>query len=204
MHVTSPRNAAEQIIHRHLIQWLVHYALYNNMDLSDAVKSHLETLFTTKRKQVTYQVGNVYFLGKQFIKKPLVEENIVLNRIGINCEVLSVYHQLLYNSILYTSMEHTNSNSLSNDSIIYTWKDTFCSILHFVNFKHENRKICGVFVLEHEIEQSIQIARHIVNLKPDSDELHFLLIENIRCPVISLKVNDKIYLAPVANHCQVD
>lgn len=117
----------------------------------------------------------------------------MLNRMGIHCEFLSVYHKILYNSVPYTSIEFTNPNSLSNDSIIYTWEETFCSILRFVNFNHENREICGAFVLEHEVEQSIQIARHIVNLKP-GDELHFLLIENIRCPAVSLTVQKIKYI----------
>ena len=204
MQVHSAQGAIEQIAHRHLIKAFVNVALHLDIDVAPQTKAQLLALLTKKRRDITYQLGDVYFLGEEKKKIPTREEQLVLQREGFPAiQVLYKYEKVLFKSVLYTSTASVHSNARSDDSEIYTWIDTFGAATSFVRFQHATNEISGIFMNEHEVEP-LRPARHIAKVTSPETLLHFVKFNDVRSPVVSLKLGEDCYLVPLANCYEID
>ena len=205
MQIHSAQGAVDQVAHRHMIRTLVNVAQFLDLDLAPHIKEQLDNILLSKKRNVTYQVGNAYFLGEEKVKIAAGEWLEVLRREGYRGAVTEffTYEKLLYRSVLYNAAG-CSSRAQVDDSEVYTWKNTFGSVLCFVRFAHQGQEIAGVFMQEHDVNP-LKIAKHVVKVESEETLLHFECVDMIRCPVLSIKLsNYDHFLVPLANCIEID
>ncbi|KAE8745055.1 hypothetical protein FOCC_FOCC008306 [Frankliniella occidentalis] len=202
MQVHSPQGVVDQIAHRHLIRTLVNVALYLEMGVAPHIKEQVQKILSSKKRDIECQVGETYFWGADSKRRPTAEETEVLQREGYHgVKELCIYNKAMYKSVLYNAVAST---SRVDDNEIYTWKDTFGFVVCFVNFEHEGKQIAGVFIQERDVTP-LKPAKHMVRVNVGETELHFECMENVRCPVVSIKLSEHDhYLVPMANCYELD
>ena len=128
-----------------------------------------------------------------------MEELRVLQREGYQgVKELYKYGEVMFRSVLYTSTNLVKPEVRSDDSGLYTW---CCHKLCEV--QHQNEEISGVFMYEYDV-QPMEVARHIVKIQSPEKLFHFIKLNSIRSPTVSLKLGHEKYLVPLANCYEID
>jgi len=204
LHVHAPKGAVKQIAYRHLIKQLVNYYIDSGLNVSSSTIEQLKSMLR-KSRSITHSIGDVHFLGERTSRKPNDQERVLLEGAGFaGVEIFSEYPHVLYKSVLYSTADSVNRKGLSDDSVVYTWEDSICTIYSFVSFVCENNvEVGGVFLWEHYVE-SLSTAKHMARLTSNEQIFHFAQIDAIRCPVVIMPLAQEKYFGVLANCYEID
>lgn len=97
-----------------------------------------------------------YLLGKSNMRYTTQQEQQVLQRvISNNITEVQEFKKISINSTVYSPMKHVKADCKSDNSLILTYGDTYCSIDCVVRFQTEAGEKCGLFVFEREVTQNV-------------------------------------------------
>lgn len=204
--VTSPKGAIMQVVTRALLHLKVHSSQYDER-LSGAVRERLQQMLNKERLKRVYQVGpNKYMVGRSVEAVPTPEEVQVLAREGFHIQNFREFNSFLIGNIRYKSLRGQNPSIKSDDTFMYTFQDTFCTIRKIIVFMDDNgEERCGLLVSEHDVERVLPIARHISVLRnADADLLHHISLDQVRSPAIKMNVRGVLYAACVPYCYEID
>ncbi|KAK3908599.1 Dynein heavy chain, cytoplasmic [Frankliniella fusca] len=208
--VSSPQSPLLQIITRHQIQMYLELNIRLDPELSDDIKSKCSEILKQKvnpRVNVVNIEDHVHVLGPVKANRQLTNsEEQVLVRELIDIQTIDVYEKIIVNGVVYETQRSRKINALSDNSMIYTHQDTFCTIQDVVTFRRNGRLECGLFVEEHSVQpQQFTEAQHIATLSPSNfNIMHFIFPLAIRCPVVQVVVNDIVHVSPMPNLFEID
>lgn len=204
--VTSPKGAIMQIVTRCLLNQTVHNATYDE-NLPHEVRNRVQEILSKTRLTRVEQVGpSLYVTGRGVNRVPTAQEAQVLQREGHVIRNYREYKGFLKGSTRYKSVPAQNPDIRSDDTFIYSHQDTFCTILKVISFSDDNgERHGGIFVHEHDVARVLPVARHIsVLANRDADLLHFIPLEQVRCPAIKINVGQIVYAVCVPNCFEID
>ncbi|KAK3925568.1 Protein transport protein SEC13 [Frankliniella fusca] len=208
--VSSPQGALLQILVRHLIYSSLELARHSLQNISLPIRSQLSKIMTKKRMTRAYQFSqHVYLMGKVTIRNTTEQEQKVLQQLGfINIGAVQEYSKISINSSVYCPMKHVKNGSKSDNSLIYTHGDTYCSIESVVRFQtEEGTDKCGLLVSEHQVTNRthFNVARHISCLLEHANDLpHFVTPEEVRSFVVKMPLHGEMYVVPLPNLYEID
>ncbi|KAK3916442.1 Halomucin, partial [Frankliniella fusca] len=211
--VTSPQGALLQIVVRHLILTSLELALHSEDDnISRPVKEQLLRILKKRRLARAVQFSSkVYLLGKVTYRSTTEAERQVLERENFhNIQRVQEYKKIIIGSTVYVPVKNVTPLTKSDNSMVYTYKDTFCSVQSVVRFQYpvdEPTDVCGLFVSEHSVTPQCPFkdAKHIsCLLEPDHDLCYFILPEDVRSIVVQMPLNGEIYVVPLPNLFEID
>jgi hypothetical protein len=155
------------------------------------------------------EVGaSMYVVGKSTERQATAAEADVMRREGFP-EILHFqeYDSVLIGNTRYKSVNGQNADIRSNDTCIFTEQNTYCTIQKVIGFTLANgQQRYGLIVLEHEIQFNHPIARHLSIVRPDGDGdlLHFIHLNQVRCPAVTMSVDNVKYVAAIPNCFEID
>lgn len=172
----------------------------------------MDMLSKARLKRVREVGPNQYVVGKCVEEVPSAEEVAVLAREGFRqVEAFQVYKSYLVGNTRYKSIPGQNPEIKSDVFFIYTHQDTFCTIRKVVPFRNGNDvddeiiPQCGMFVTEHDVAHVLPVARHISVLgNDDADLLHYVPIDQVRCPAVKMYIEGVSYATCVPNCYEID
>ena len=204
--VTSPKGALIQIVTRLLLHMTVYAAQYDER-LSEDVRLRIEDILNPYQLQRVRQVAPHIFMVGAGVERVINEEEAeVLHREGINAANVVEYKSFLKRNTRFRSFPHQKRDIKSDDSFIYSFQDTFCTIRAICSFMEDNgEERCGVFVTEHDVRQVLPVAHHLCILQNAGANLHhFIPLEAVRCPAVKMNVQNTVYAACVPNCFEID
>lgn len=208
--VKSPKGALLQIVVRHLILSSLELAQHSLEYISPAIRAQLRRILKKRRMTRAHQFSqHVHLMGK-FTMRPTTEEELqVLQGLNFpNIARVQEYKKISINSSVYCPMKYVKDDGMSDNSLVFTYGDTYCSILSVVRFQTENgTDKCGLFVLEHRVTNRTPFgeAKHIGRLhEPGYDLLHFISPEEIRTLVVKMPLGGEMYVVPMPNLNEID
>lgn len=210
-YVSSPNGVLSQIATRFLLESSLQWAIHIEGFVSREVRDRLVDILSPKRLKIAEKKEHgVYMLGKSAAARiPSEDEAAIL----LQEEIYDIHSVIEYERAKIRSFRITKSglqeDSKTNDSLIYSHHDTFCTILKIVVLqKHDGSEVVGCFVKEHDVVQPppFQYATHISCLKPpEFDILHFIKMEQIRSPVVRMPGQDgDMFVCPLPNTFEID
>ncbi|KAJ1524626.1 hypothetical protein ONE63_011110 [Megalurothrips usitatus] len=209
--VTSPKGMLSQIVTRHLLRVSLEMALEaDEEDAAEDVKGFIAKILGKRRRKDGREVAaHTYVLGPPDQRGPRDAEIHVLGMEGIQCAGdISVYNKVCIRSVDYKTARTQKAHHKSNDSTVFTYQNTFCTITDIVSFTDiEGREICGMFVKEHQVAHPspFSAASHIKQVLPECYDLpHFIRIQEVRSPVIKVFVDGNRYFIPMPNTTEID
>ncbi|KAK3924438.1 Halomucin [Frankliniella fusca] len=209
--ITSPKGAINQIVNRHLISFSIELAMNDDQRISPEIKNMMKEILHKRRRSNTLQVGDhSYFLGRCTLRPPTDEEQRVLQQEGYNTVQLRVFKKMIIKGVTYTTANYVKEDSKSDDSTIYTFQNTFCTIQDFVSLiPQEGETVHGLLVLEHVMVRRptplFPIAKQICEVHPQNvGLLHFLRIDQVRSPVVKAPLLGSLFFIPLANLNEID
>ena len=206
--VTSPKGAIIQIVTRLLLQMTVWASQYDER-LPEDIRMRIEEMLNPYQLKRIRNIGpHMYLIGGGDERRITHEEREVLFREGIrNVQNIVVYKSFLIGNTRYKSVPGQNQNIKSDDTFIYSWQDTFCTIRTVFSYVNDNgEERCGVFVVEHDVLQPVPLARHIsvLNAGVNADLQHFMTFAQIRCPAVKMTIENSVYAVCVPNCFEID
>ena len=205
--VTSPKGAVIQVLTRSLLNLTVNIAQYDER-LSEAVRERLKTILSKERLKRVREVGlNQYVVGRGTGRVPSAQEAEVLVREGFNgVENYVEYKGVLIGNTRYKSVAGQDPSIRSVDTCVYTFQNTLCQILKVIVFRdHDGHERSGMFVMEHDVANVHPVARHLSLLRDAAaDLLHFVHLNQVRCPFVKMDVDGVVYTACVPNCYEID
>ena len=209
--VTSPKGAMLQVVTRHLIHMSLEVAqLDHNDNLSLEIRQELRHILGRSRFKFAEQVSpHVHVLGRPNTRAPTDEERHLLESEGFRTDRVNVYKKAILRSTRYNSTEFGSRSSKTDNTKVFTWQKSFCTINRIVTFPLQGiqgAKVCGMFVLKHHLQQRpFQHARHIAVLMPNDGGVRcFIKEEAVHSPVVTVPVLGKVYVIPLPNQYEVD
>lgn len=204
-YVTSPEGAIDQIVNRHLMLMYVNRALIDP-GVSVAVRDKLIDILTASRRSQAQLVDGVYVLRTGVQRSPTEAEAALLLREGYgHCNRLTAYERVIKGSNEYRVTGY-HQESKSDNSNIYTWEDTFCTVQLIVVFQQDDAvDICGMFVEELDVQATMLHAKHVASLRLNVPGLpHFIRVSRVRSHAIRVRADAQEFIAPVPNTCEID
>ncbi|KAK3920011.1 DNA-directed RNA polymerase subunit beta' [Frankliniella fusca] len=206
--ITSPKGALNQIVNRHLINFSVELAM-NDQRISPEVKHMMKQILHKRRHSQALHVGDhSYFLGKSVMRAPTQEEQRVLQLEGYETVNLNVFQKMIIRGVTFTTKSYVKEDSRSDDSSIFTFQNTVCTIQDIVSFtSQEDQNVHGLLVEEHEMVRRgtplFPIAKQFCEVRAGG-VLHFIKINEVRAPVVKAPLLGSIFFIPVTNLNEVD
>lgn len=206
--ILSSQGVLFQIVVRHLILTSLELALLSQEGLS--VKAQLQKILKKKRLARAVQFSpKVYLLGKVTLRETTEEERQVLENEGFrNVVGVQEFKKTLVRSSVYCPEKYVDPLTYSDNSMVLTYSDTFCSIQSIVRFQSEDGEdTCGLFVKEHSVtdQTPFQYAKHISRLLEAEHNLaHFILPTDIRSLVVKMPLSGDVFLVPLPNLNEID
>lgn len=205
--VASPKGAHMQIVTRLLLRMIVCASQYDER-LSEHVRLRIEEILNPYQLKRKRQVGpHMYFVGRGDERRITQEEAGVFQREGIPARRVVDYKSCQIGTTRYKSLRGQNRNIKSDDTFIYTWQDTFCTITSICLFMDDNgEERTGMFVTEHDVHRVLPVARHLSILRNnvEADLLHFIQLNQVRCPAIKMYIGNVVYASCVPNCIEID
>jgi len=203
--VNSARSAADQIVLRFLLKSYVRVAAMHEELVSDRTRNHIFEILE-KKHRVARKVGNAYLLGSSKERQPTAEETIVLQREGQECQRLCCYERMLYRNSEYRVPEYGVEDARTDNTSLYTWGDTICTIVSVVVLEKEDEDpTCGLFVNEHTVVCPFTYAKHVCRkTNEDEDLFHFVPVPKIRSPAAKVRVGESWYMTQIPNRHEID
>lgn len=201
--IKSAHAAALQIIMRHMISKLLEEAIVDER-IPEDIRLQIQTILQKKTYNSYRHVRDEIYVKGGKERRPSQEEVDILRRESFNPNLLRAHKKARIRSVKYCPEDQVKEDIKSNDSIIYTHQDTFCTIQNIVTFEHEDQEVCGLFVTEHTVQNAFNIAQHIVAPVPEQDTPHFILASMVRVPAIRFSVLNKLYLIAMPNTYEID
>lgn len=180
-------------------------ALFGDPDISEDVREQLKNIMSKKRLSRARDMGDrVHLLGKSVRRAPTEEESAVLLREGLHTAQLEVYKKALIRSTRYQARQDVDYKS--DNSKLYTFQDTFCTIMNIVSFINRENEVCGLFVNEHDVVQPrpFRVAKHIAEIIQDNDTAHFIHMDQVKSPAVSVRCLGRIFMIPLPNLNEID
>ncbi|XP_052124790.1 uncharacterized protein LOC127749680 isoform X2 [Frankliniella occidentalis] len=204
--VMSPAGAVQQIVVRHLVHLVLSAAVSSNEQFSPATRAQLTKTLQKKAKlvNVTKMGTDVYLAGRPDTRRTTQSEKQALEDSGFsNVNNVQEFDKILIRSTTYGVPK---GEALSDNSVLYTYSDRFCSVSSVVKFKIEDgSEKCGLFVLCHRVGPlPFSYAKHISLLCNDQDQLTFIPPEDVRVPCVTSKVLGNTYVSPIPNPFEID
>lgn len=201
--VTSPNGIIWQIIMRHL--FLSHLLLVCSMDpdVSDDIKEQIFKILSKKARRKIAEIAaeEVHVLGRPITRQPTDAERVALNNANLFPDEIRVFPKVIIGSVEYGP---PTPSTLTDNSVIYTYDDTFCTILNVIGFEAGGRKEYGLLVMEHDVTCPFEIASHISCIRPHADIMYFLQCNRVRLPAVKVEVQDSTFIIPMPNTFGVD
>ncbi|KAK3910060.1 Halomucin [Frankliniella fusca] len=204
--VTSPKGAIMQVITRSMLYLTVNASQYDER-LPEDVRMRVEDIMNPYQLKKVRQVGHhMYVIGRGTERELNDEEAAVMAQEGIQAHNIVEYSTVSLRSTRYWSSTAQNQQIKSNDSFIYTLQETYCTLQNIICFQNDNgEEKCGAFVIEHDVAQVVPVARHISILQnDDANLLHFIYLEQVRCPALKMSIRDAVYVSCVPNCFDID
>lgn len=204
--VTSPKGAAMQVVTRVLLQMMVYAAQYDER-LSEEVRLRVEDILNPYQLKRIRRIGpHMHLVGRGDQRAPNIEEAAILARENIIARNIVVYKSFLKGNTRYRSFGAQNQEIKSDDSFIYTFQDTFCTIRTICSFMNDNgEERYGAFVTEHDVDRHVPVVRHILILQnANADIHHFISLEQVRCPAVKMNIGNVVYATCVPNCFELD
>ena len=206
--ITSPKGAILQIVVRHLIHMHLEMAMLGDPDVSEDIRAQLVNILTKKKKRLANAryIGNkVYLVGNPIQRQPTEPERAILLREGLDTPQLQVYKKILIRSTRYQAGH--NVDVKSDNSRIYTFQDTFCTITNIVSFiNRQGNELYGMFVNEHDVVQPrpFRVAKHIAQINQGNDIAHFIPIDHVKAPVVTVRSLGRLFMISLPNLNEID
>ncbi|KAE8741253.1 hypothetical protein FOCC_FOCC013240 [Frankliniella occidentalis] len=209
--ITSPKGAIHQIVNRHLINFSIELATNDDQRIAPEIKDMMKQILHKRRHSNALQVAErSYFLGRSSVRPPTEEELRVLYQEGYQTTQLQVYQKMIIKGVTFTTSDYVKAESKSDDSTVFTFQNTFCTIRDILSFKtEEGEDVYGLLVTEHEMVQRptplFPIAKQICEVhQGDVGLLHFLKISEVRAPVVKAPLLGSVFFIPIANLNEID
>lgn len=204
--ITSPKGAILQIVVRHLLHMHLEMALFGDPDISEDIREQLKNIMSKKRLSRARDMGDrVHLLGNPVHRAPTEEEIAVLLREGLETVQLEVHKKALIRSTRYQARQEADYKS--DNSKVYTFQDTFCTIMNIVSFFNgEGNEVCGMFVNEHDVVQPrpFRVAKHIAEINQANDIAHFIPMDQAKTPAVSVQCPGRLFMIPLPNLNEID
>jgi hypothetical protein len=203
--ITSAKGVLSQIVTRHLIHVSLERALMADNNIAQDVKDQISKILNKRRRQDGREVAaHTYLVGTCTVRQPTREELDVLLQEGINPVTnFSVYNKISIRSVDYQTSRTHRDEFKSDDTSVFSYLNTFCTIVDIVTFEDETgTELCGLFVMEHDVVRPapFSYANHICEIKPAANDIfHFYRVTAVRSPVVKVYVGDRRYFIPLPN-----
>lgn len=208
--VTSAKGVLSQIVTRHLIHMSLERALMADNNIAPDVKEQIRKILNKRRREDGLEVApHTYLLGTCTVKQPTREELDCLEQEGLHPSAnLKVYNKVSIRSVDYRTSRTHQEDFKSDDTSVFTYVNTFCTILDIVTFEDRNgSEVCGLFVMEHDVVRPAPFtyATHICEIKPETHDIfHFYRVTEVRSPVVKVYVDNHRYFIPLPNTTEID
>ncbi|KAK3911566.1 Intercellular adhesion molecule 3 [Frankliniella fusca] len=201
--------AINQVVNRHLIRFSLELAINDEQRIAPEVKDMMKQILHKRHHRKALQVdGHSNFLGGSLSRPPTEDELRVLLQEQHNTTLLHVFKRMIINGVNYTTASYVKEESRSDDSTIYTFQNTFCTIQDIVSFKSDGEDKYGLLVIEHKMARRptplFPTAKHICEVHPDVGLLHFLRIQDVRSPVVKAPLLGALFFIPLTNVNEID
>ena len=204
--VTSPKGAVMQVVTRVLLQMMVYAAQYDER-LSEEVRLRVEDILNPYQLKRIRRIGHhMHLVGRGDERAPNIEEAAILARENIIARNIVVYKSFLRGNTRYRSFGAQNQEIKSDDSFIYTFQETFCTIRTICSFMNDNgEERYGAFVTEHDVDRHMPVVRHIIILQNANADLHhFISLDQVRSPAVKMNIDNVVYATCVPNLFELD
>lgn len=205
--VTSPKGAHMQIVTRVLLHMCVYAAQYDQR-LSEYVRLRIQDILNPYQLQRIHQVGeDIFLVGRGVPRATTHDEAEVLARENLHADNLVEYKGFLKGSIRFCSSAVQNQDSKSDDSFVYTFEDTFCTLNSIFSFRNaDGEEITGAFVTEHDVAQVLPVIRHLSILRNDenADLPHVIPLTSVRYPAVKMTIRNAVYAVCVPSSFDLD
>ena len=196
-----------QIITRLMLHMIVHASQYDER-LAEDVRLRIEEILNPYQLQGIRQVApHMHLVGRGNARAVNEEEALMFRREGINVHNIVEYKSCLIGSTRYKSLRGQNQNIKSDDTFVYTWQETFCTIRTVCSFMNDNgEERSGIIVMEHDVIEPMPVSRHISILRnnAEADLLHYIPLDQIRCPAVRMNIENVLHVSCVPNCLEID
>lgn len=204
--IKSPNGAAQQVITRHMLSKLLQETIINEQ-IPEEIRNEIQRILLNKNSTKYRHVReSVYVMGEKETRTSQEEAELLRTQDPPfdPPNLLRVHKKALIKSVKYCSEDVVKKDNKSNNSLIYTHQNTFCTIKKIVTFQHNGSEVCGMFVSEHTVQRAFTHARHIALLCLNQDINHFIVASKVRVPAVKFSVLDRSYLIPLPNTYEID
>ena len=202
--VHSAKDAADQIITRYFMKKLIVKATFDEEHFSEAIRQRICEIMWKKTKKVSKQIGIVRIHGQDVTRQPSRRESEALQREGFTSPTqVTVYPSVSVKGSEYRRQKDLSRTEKVDNTCLYTWDDTFCTVQDVIVFDVEGQEVCGLFVFEHSVQSTFKHAKNVALMLND-DLFHFLPVDKIAYPAIKVKIDERTFIMPISNRHEVD